>query len=197
MEGAIVYGLSATLLFAQYDKILDFVFSDYEKTPLILKKSKDKHIFNTKDKIKVVMKSGMLFEGRYVSISNIDKTIHLFGITHGQGQRDYYSKIYQFNIEEISSIQKGFGNKSIKYGLGYGAFIGIPSLIWLKTMQVNMRGSGDKGWGALAPLSLLILGTPIFSLLGLSEGLNLPYQFEKTMSIGESEWMITDIIPAH
>ena len=63
-------------------------------------------------------------------------------------------------------------------------------------MQHNIRGSGDKGWGSFAPLSLLILGTPIFSLLGLSEGLNLPYQFEKTMSIGESEWMITDIIPA-
>ena len=31
MEGSIIYGLSATLPFAQYDKILDFVFSDYEK----------------------------------------------------------------------------------------------------------------------------------------------------------------------
>ena len=169
-------------------KLLDWSFRDYSKNELTLKNNNVDIIFKQKDIIKIVKKNGDFIEGIFVTYE--DKNIHVFGIAHIGDYRNYYSKFYIFKIDDLDFIQVGFGNKSIKYGLGYGSIIALPSYAWYKIWAKDMRGSGDAGWGLIIPIGLGAIGTPIFLTIGLIEGSIVPNQFKKPMVLGNGEWEI-------
>ena len=171
-------------------KLLDWSFRDYSKNKLTLKNNYVVFVFKHKDKIKLVKKNGDFIEGRFVTYE--DKEIHVFGIAHIEDYRNYFSKFYIFNIDDLDFIQMGFGNKSIKFGLGYGLLIAVPSYLWYKTWEKDARGGGDAGWGLLLPISLGVIGTPVFSIIGLIEGSIVPSQFKKPMVLRNGEWEIVE-----
>jgi hypothetical protein len=171
-------------------KLLDWSFRDYSKNKLTLKNNNVDFVIKQKDKIKLVKKNGDFIEGRFITYE--DKEIYVFGIAHIGDYRNYSSKFYIFNIDDLDFIQMGFGNKSIKFGLGYGSLIAVPSYLWYKTWEKDARGGGDAGWGLLLPISLGVIGTPVFSIIGLIEGSIVPSQFKKPMVLRNGEWEIVE-----
>ena len=163
--------------------------SSFEENPIILKKNDDELLIRPWEKIKVITTDGNVVIGRYSKISVLKKEILVTGIMNSKfWPLDDYTIPY--NNNNINEISIGSGNKTIQYGLGYAACIGITSYIWYKIILIKHKRGESVNFSI--PYYLGFFGTPLFGWIGITDGVMISTKFEDPILVNNIEWEIVN-----
>ena len=105
-------------------------------------------------------------------------------------QYNIEKKVLNFNNNNINEISMGSGNKTIQYGFGYAACIGITSYIWYKIILIKHKRGESVNFSI--PYYLGFFGTPLFGLIGITDGVMISTKFEDPILVNNIEWEIVN-----